>query len=441
VKKDLFYANLVANRASSARRALTSTKPLVTVGGLSYTTAPYYYRLEAINGSRQSYSANIGTVGLRPTAPTALHITAGTTGTYLTWSSGAATGFTIARATNPQMTANRFVRSIDTRTRQYTPVGLAKGSTYYFQVRAVNNATPSGYSGRVSGIVRTSQQAIKVMTYNILTLSTDGTREVGGTISPWSKRGPAEAALIKQVSPDLIAIEEGGHWVGGTPGTRQVDSLRSSLAHIGLNYARARTETPYPERGAYAYGNYILYNPAKYQPVGSGWHWLIGDGHSAAYQELRNVATGARVLFVATHLSSPAGRNGDVLRENETKSLLAQAGTKAAALGVRVVYGGDFNSNSLSKAHPLDGPGVVMRSAHIADTRFVAQTHVNERYDSMNSYRRTPLTYGVDIDYVYASPGVAVSSWGTALRLSRGSFVGTIPSDHNPVYATVRIPY
>jgi hypothetical protein len=59
----------------------------------------------------------------------------------------------------------------------------------------------------------------------------------------------------------------------------------------------------------------------------------------------------------------------------------------------------------------------------------------------MNEYSRTPLPYALYIDYLWAPPGIAVSHWGTALRLSGGKFVGTIPSDHNPVYATMYYPY
>jgi endonuclease/exonuclease/phosphatase (EEP) superfamily protein YafD len=77
----------------------------------------------------------------------------------------------------------------------------------------------------------------------------------------------------------------------------------------------------------------------------------------------------------------------------------------------------------------------------MSDAHQIAQTVTNGQYDTMNEYERTPLAYGLDIDYVWVPEGVSVSSWGEALRLSGGRVVGTIASDHNPVYAEVQIPY
>lgn len=82
-----------------------------------------------------------------------------------------------------------------------------------------------------------------------------------------------------------------------------------------------------------------------------------------------------------------------------------------------------------------------MRTAHVADAHQVALARSNERYDSANQYLRTPPAYGQSIDYVFVSPGIAVYSWRMIIALSRGRFVGTMASDHNPVYANVVIPY
>ena len=82
-----------------------------------------------------------------------------------------------------------------------------------------------------------------------------------------------------------------------------------------------------------------------------------------------------------------------------------------------------------------------MQSARIADARLRAQYRVNEKYDSYNNYSRTPYPYSLFLDYLFVPPGVSASSWGEALKLSGGLMAGTIPSDHNPVYAWVRFPY
>jgi hypothetical protein len=42
---------------------------------------------------------------------------------------------------------------------------------------------------------------------------------------------------------------------------------------------------------------------------------------------------------------------------------------------------------------------------------------------------------------VYVSGGIGVSNWTQLLNLSHGRFVGTMPSDHNPVVARLAIPF
>jgi endonuclease/exonuclease/phosphatase family metal-dependent hydrolase len=103
-----------------------------------------------------------------------------------------------------------------------------------------------------------------------------------------------------------------------------------------------------------------------------------------------------------------------------------------------VIYVGDFNSH---EGHEVDGPGLVMRAAGVADADEVAQTTVNRQYNSANQYLRSPKPGHWDIDHVYAPAGVAVRRWEVALTLTGGRFVGTIPSDHNPLVADVVLPY
>jgi endonuclease/exonuclease/phosphatase family metal-dependent hydrolase len=290
-------------------------------------------------------------------------------------------------------------------------------------------------------IVQTAELPVRAMTFNILQHSDDGKIEPGGVIAPWSQRRPASAALIKSVDPDVIGIQEANDWIGDQPGTRQIDSLNSALRSIGVTYNIAATEISYPNSGWHRYGDYILYKPSVYRAYAAGGHWDIGDNRWAVYQPLQDIGTGAKFLFVCTHLLAGRGYSYDLTREHETQRLLDQASAKAASLGVPVIYAGDFNTNQLTKQHPLDGPNVVMRAAHINDARLIAQSHHYERYDSMNEYLRTPYAYFIHIDYLFAPPGVTTSSWGTALRLSDGKWVGTIPSDHDPVYATMIVRY
>jgi exonuclease III len=71
----------------------------------------------------------------------------------------------------------------------------------------------------------------------------------------------------------------------------------------------------------------------------------------------------------------------------------------------------------------------------------VAQTRTNAQYNTANGYQTTPMEDGYRLDYLFVTPGVAVTHWGQLLDLSHGQFVGPIPSDHNPVVADMLIPY
>jgi hypothetical protein len=437
-KSDVYARNLGSSRPS--RHLVSSRTPSVTISGLKYTTAVYYYRIQA---KRQHHlrMSPIFSATLRPATPTALHLTNDSTGTYLTWSSGAVTGFTLAQSTDPSMTANRLNYTIRGQSTQFTPPDLTKGTTYYFRVRANNGSSVSLYSTQVSASAATSEQPVTVMTYNVMTDVRDGTSPGGGeTITPWnSKRKPAVVSLVRQADADVISIQEGGGWVTATQGfggSRQVDSLATDLAPHG--YTLADTEIPPSQHNYFRTGNYIIYRNTSYQAVGAGGHWFLDGTISAAYQMLQNKSTGATFLFVAPHTQVGSGASYDKKRESQTQTLVTQA--RAAAGGHRIIYAGDFNSY-LSRSHQYDGPGRVMHAAHIADGLLVAPSLTNQQFNSANQYLRTPPQDSNSIDHVFAEPGVGLRTWSELLNVSNGRLVGTIPSDHNPVVSVVTVPY
>lgn len=285
--------------------------------------------------------------------------------------------------------------------------------------------------------MKRAKQSVRVMTYNILELSADGRHEGTGTVAPWSKRKGAAARLIRRANPDVVAIQEGSDWVGRPRGRRQVDSLRSALGGV---YALSHTEVSPDKPHYFRTGCYILYKKSEYALAGHAWHWALGNQRWAAYQLLENRQTHARFLFVSTHLLVGVGAADDQKRENETKSLLKQAGRYAANHGVPVIYGGDFNSDH-NRRHAFNGPAIAMRQANVADAFNAANSRALGRYNSANDNARRPPKFGDHIDYVFASAGVVVRSWRLVMDLSRGRLVGVIPSDHNPVVASLAYPY
>jgi endonuclease/exonuclease/phosphatase family metal-dependent hydrolase len=435
-KSDLYVVNLKSK--SGSRYVASAARPRLRISGLKFTTARYYYRFAATAGSKVRHSG-IGSVRLRPSTPTNLHITNDSTGTYLTWSSGAATGFAIAQGTDPDLKRDRRNYTIRGQGTQFTPPGLIKGTTYYFRVRAKYGSTVSYSTTQVSATVATSQQPVTVMTYNVLHSQADGTVQGGQTVASWStQREPGVVGFIRQANPDVISIQEGGGWVTsvqGFGGTRQVDTLAAALAP---DYSLASTEIPPSEHGYFRTGNYILFRNSSYVAVGAGGHWFLDNSTTAAYQMLQNTATGAVFLFVAPHLMVGQGASYDLARENETRTLVQLA--QAQAAGQRIIYAGDFNSY-LSRTHQHDGPGLVMRTAGAADGLLTAPSLANQTFNSANQYLRTPPQDSASIDHIFAEPGVSFRSWTELLNVSDGQLVGVIPSDHNPVVSAVTVPY
>jgi endonuclease/exonuclease/phosphatase family metal-dependent hydrolase len=434
-KADIYYNNL----PKAPHRSTLSATPKVKVGGLAYTSTPYWYRVQGLKGTSHRTS-DIFSVGLRPAKPGSFKATLAHGAVSLTWS-GTSSAFSVQQAADAGFKTGLSSHLVSGGAHQLTAMGLTRGSSYWFRVRAVNTGTTSAYTGAVRATPTASGQRLRAMTFNILMLDNDGSRAPGAeTIAPWSQRRLAAAGLISSAAPDVIGIQEGATWVGAPRGQRQVDSLVSAL---GGTYALAVTEIPPDQPHYFRTGTYVLYKPSVYAPLGAGGHWDLGEmpgggNRFAAYQVLRHRSTGATFLFVTTHLYVGSGLSGDQERRKETVSLASQARAYAASHGdLPVVYTGDVNSD---ERHQLDGPAVAMDAAQTADTQFVAPSRTNAQYNSANQYHRIPPASGLVLDHLYASPGVGVTGWRQVLKLSGNRFSGVIPSDHNPVVADLVLP-
>jgi endonuclease/exonuclease/phosphatase family metal-dependent hydrolase len=435
-KPDVYFDNMArAPHISGAART-----PRISLGGLRYTTKPVWYRVQARKGTHRRTSA-IFSVGLKPSTPTGLAVVKVKGAVSLSWGGRAASGAQVQQATNSRFTEGLRTYKINGTGRQLTPARLVSGTRYWFRVRSVNVRTSSGFTAPVSAVPTGRRQAVRVMTYNILTLAADGTRANGGVISPWAQRRTAVASYIHQAAPDLIGIQEGASWTGAVRGPRQVDDL---VRVLGGAYGLALTERPPNQPGYFRVGSYVLYKKSTWSPVGNGGHWAIGalpEGGSryGTYQVLRHRTSGAPVLFVNTHLYSGRGLAADRLRQQQTETLVARSRALAAERGgLPIVYVGDFNSHEL---HALDGPAVAMTRAKVADGFEVSEVFANRQYNSANQYYRTPPAFADNVDHIYAEAGVGMRAWSQVLQLSAGKFRGVIPSDHNPVVADLTVPY
>ena len=287
-----------------ARVSGLSATPRVTLGGLPYTTAPYYYRLQVVNGSKVRYS-DIMTGYVRPDSPsTARAAGAPSTGLSLSWEGRAAGRYVITQATNQAMTAGVRSYSITSQAHRFSPYGLTQGHTYYFRVRAYNGTVPSAAATPVLRAVAPARgQNVRVMTYNVMHQPAAGAKEGGTTVASWAQRRVPMLALIKRWNPDVLALQEASDWVGPVKGPRVADDLAARLG----GYAVAHTEIAPGQPGWMRTARYVLYRTATYSAVGDGGHWTLGPGRFAAYQQLRNRSTGAQFLAVSVHLSAGAG--------------------------------------------------------------------------------------------------------------------------------------
>lgn len=431
-------ADLKLSRIKNAKKSASTTQQVVTLSGLRYSLKPYYYRVKAYRGGTTRYSA-VRSVYLRPATPTLRIVGGGSTGLGLIWDGPSASRYVVIQAQDPTLTEGRRAFSLDKRLRQYTPLDLVPGQQYWFAVQAYNGPVASAPSTVATAVAPSAGVTVRAVTYNLLRANRDGAIQSGLRVAPWSSRKYAAAALIRKANPDILAVQEASDWVSRVKGPRQVDDLRNVLGTS--NYALARTEVPPTEAAYFRTGRYILYKPTVFRAVGEGGHWDLGRKRFTAYQVLEHIRTGARVLVLSVHLEPGTGvRSKDVIRQQQTRVLLAKVRAFVADNPMPVLYLGDFNSHE-KRPNVFDGPATVLRPAHMTDTDEVAPLAVNRTLNSANKYlRRAPRTSS-HVDHVWVTPGVGVRRFEVVANLRSGKYVGTIPSDHNPVSSDVVLPY
>ena len=430
-KPDVYYDNLPS--APPYHSALKS-KARITLSNLPYRTKPYWWRVQAYKGSlkRTGDLLSVGLLAGAPTGLTANRVAGG--GLSLSWGGGASNGYQIQAATDAGFTTGvqkYTIRGVGT---QFSPYGLSAGRSYFFRVRAANNGSTSPWSSSVTGTAA-RQQDVLVGTFNI--------REQDATnnnVASWKDRRDAVVRSVRQGGPpDVLAIQEGASFVGGQCSARQVDDLANRL---GTKWKVAKTEPiPCKDHPWKRTGVYVIYNSDKYRAVGDGGHWEVStnqvkEHNFAAYQQLENINSGARMLFVSVHLQKGQTTADDKERKPEMENLLADV--KALGLGLPVVYAGDYNSHD---RRAFDGPGKVMVAHSMGDAWWVAQKRVNKTYNSANAYLRKPPRTSTSIDHVSGAPGVALKTWKLVIKLKDGHYVGVIPSDHNMIVSEVAYPF
>jgi endonuclease/exonuclease/phosphatase family metal-dependent hydrolase len=368
-------------------------------------------------------------------APSSLAVAGNDAGQFLKWRGSGDVGYLVQQATNRGFSQNVRTYRLRGPGHALTPYDLHAGTTYYFRVRAVSGGSRSPWSGTTTLLAAGATARVRMLTYNVLSESTDPNHP-GGVAAPFSDRRTPMLDLIRASGAPVVGIQEGSaclRHIDHQPCYRQIDSIAD-----GLVSRWTLADTWGTSKQARYSGQYVLYDSSVVSPAARGGSWVLDNGHLAAYQLFRVRSTGARFLFVCVHLQS--GKGYDQMRGEETKSMLRQARTYATNAAVRsIVYAGDFNSYH-NEWETNDITGRTMRAAGVPDGIEVAQAYVKAKYDSINGLYRKPRKGHGSIDHIYATGGVGIRRWGELLNLRDGEFVGTIPSDHNPVFADLMLP-
>jgi endonuclease/exonuclease/phosphatase family metal-dependent hydrolase len=322
--------------------------------------------------------------------------------------------------------------------------GLTASTTYQLRVRVVEKGSAkalSDFSDTWSAATKTASSAgISVVSYNV--------RKPTGSPG-WGDRRALVAASIKAQSPDVVALQE------ATPVSVSVDGKKVRQYTDVLNLLGSKYDYV---SSANTSGSRLAYDTTRLSLVKAGTKILAKLGSSRRYAVwaiLKDKLTDKSVFVINTHLepgSNKSSKHNNV-RIKQAKQVLALISANSG--GRPVVVTGDMNSSRSAK--PNNGPYIKYMNAGLIDPldnasgswisgeHAIAENRVDAEYNSYNAYastaRRTPFPIGTNVDYILVSKGVRVSLWRTVVNVNTaGQFVGTIPSDHNLVTATVHLP-
>lgn len=268
----------------------------------------------------------------------------------------------------------------------------------------------------------TKAKSFKIGTYNIQKPSKS---------RPWSKRRTKVAALIRSRKPDILGIQEAN---GPHKGSTKKFPARDLKRQLG--YGMVKTRTYRGERRESITGRYLLYRTKRFV-AGRNHEFSLGHRSYTVWSTFRDRATGARFIVVNSHVVNGNTAARDRVRRAQTKLLIRKM-RKVNTQKLPVIHVGDFNTH---RDHRSDAPTKVFRSVGYKNTYSSARKRYARKYNSSNQLRRVPPKKYMHADYIWVPKGTVVWSWSQALKLRRGKFVGTIPSDHNPIFASIRVRY
>ncbi|MEC5193352.1 MULTISPECIES: endonuclease/exonuclease/phosphatase family protein [unclassified Arthrobacter] len=359
--------------------------------------------------------------------------------------------------------------------------GLKSNSTYYLRVRVISadgTTNLSPYSAAVAAKTKVAPtfaavvNPLSVASYNVKCANcfSGAANEL-----TWAGRRSAVVDTIKKQMPDVIGVQEASQgWLSDDPrpgGVSQFEDLQERLQAAGANYQLTNSKrnncvkdtTPtacvYADKGA-SQGTKIFYNASAVSLDSQGslaLPGLLGSTDNPRYMAwavFTQKSTNKKFFIGDAHLQSGGGTDYQNLRTQQAKAMTAEI-KKRNPLNYPVLVTGDMNSHKWTA--PSNAPYDTLTAAGFVDPlgntyasdlpsgTATAETTVGANYDSYNNFNRLANARnawgnGTYIDYIFTSK-MRVVEWRTVVNVdSSGNFIGTIPSDHNMIKATVQLP-
>ena len=428
-------------------RRITATSTIAVMADLAPATT-YFARVRTLGpdayGEPSGVAAFTTTASPYPAAAPTLEVEADTTTSVVArWPEIAvAAAYEIEYGTEPALPEAERVTAEQPERRL---AKLERNTTYYVRVRAVDAAgQPVSEWSAITAATTPDQLPLRVASFNVLCANCSKGK------ASWATRRGAVVATIKDQDPDVIGVQEAsqGRIAGG--GSQYMDLVN----RLGKPYQITDTR-----KGA-SLAVRIIYNSDRVELLEKGSAFLPkGKSRRAAtWAIFRQKATGERFFFLSTHFEPKNDKKGSRTNYN-TRRRQANAVVDIIRRNnpddLPVIAVGDFNSTKWEK--PSNGPYDIMEGAGYLDplgngyrTRGTApgafvEKRVNTSYASYNMYTRKARNFpgqltGSNPDYIFVTP-MRVSEYETVVNVdSSGRWVGTIPSDHNMIRATVWLP-
>lgn len=436
-----------------------SSRPVVMVGGLKPNTR-YVAQVIAIGPD----GAQLGEPSTRLTVTTPYPLPAPTARTKANSSVSLTLSWVKpSRGTIVQLEwkapGRKAVRSKPGASR-VTKSGLKAGTAYRVRLRLLRgHKVVSAWSAPVSPKTREGDP-LRVGSYNVLCAN----------CKAWGPRRQGVADTIVDARLDVVGVQEASAATLKGRNVSQFEDLARLVAPAGyrmtnavrFNCRNATTHRTCRSTNRGASGSVrILYNTAKVRLISTGSRQLadlpgFGADRFIAWAVLEQKINGKRFLFTSTHLE-PRNDSGGSRRFYRIRNAQAHAVTKTIAAhrgNLPVLAVGDYNSTKWDV--PSNGPYDIMRAAGFIDplgnsyhstsgtSGATVEKRINTQYASYNNLlpqaRRTDGVNGSNPDYIFTSK-MRVLEWETVLKVnSAGRFIGTPPSDHNLIRATVYLP-